>query len=587
MKSLLLVDSREDNWQGACRLINFLLATGAEVRWATEPFTAIAPDGAERNMPAGSCLITDTTLHAELAMPAAEARYGVDVQQLAGVDGFVGHALRRLRIALYGGGGAPFNHARIFTELGFAVEFLSPQAICAGELDDYDLLVAPGGGGLAMAGQLQPLGSEGCTRITNWVRRGGMYIGSCAGAFNAAVTPEPFSLTCPVQRDLQMVNAGIWNRGDSQWMGLQSPGIGVIECRNQQPDHPVMFGMPEHFLMTHYNGPLFDIETRELEDASAATALTSVRGRHADFTPAERFLSFSQPAADPLIDKAAKYGVPNTISGFVGLGRTVLFGSHPEFGFNLTMDDWGIPARMLANAAFWQSSQLRASRSPTVRREPGAPHAYPAGSGLARVAAACQEIGDLVEDLQSVAADEVAWLNEDHAMSVFGLVGCEIWRRGLGDFADIAARMQETLDCAETVLARAQKQIDGPALADEGIRHLRELTLAVEDALHHRWPDEWQQDFGYEGLLQMLERAQTMLRRALDNAGREFEQSDNAYQHFDSSPYQLVVGSYLAANGVVLNAWQLLRMHVLRLEEAIFVREAGASVSDALLGGEK
>jgi hypothetical protein len=34
-----------------------------------------------------------------------------------------------------------------------------------------------------------------------------------------------------------------------------------------------------------------------------------------------------------------------------------LFGSHPEFGFNLAMDRWDVP-RMLAHVAFWQSATL-------------------------------------------------------------------------------------------------------------------------------------------------------------------------------------------------------------------------------------
>ena len=42
----------------------------------------------------------------------------------------------------------------------------------------------------------------------------------------------------------------------------------------------------------------------------------------------------------------------------------------------------------------------------------------------------------------------------------------------------------------------------------------------------------------------------------------DFAYSSNPYAYFDASPYQLVVGSYLAATGVYLNSWQLLQVHL-------------------------
>jgi hypothetical protein len=171
------------------------------------------------------------------------------------VEGFVGLPLKPLRIAMYGGGGAPFNHARVFAELGFFVDFISPQEIRHGALSEFDVIGMPGGGGLAMKGQLDPLGEQGCQIITEFVQNGGLYLGSCAGAFDAAIVTESFLAVCPQQRQLQMVNALIWNRNDTEWIGLNSPGVGVLESRNLRPDHPVMFGLPERFRITHYNGP--------------------------------------------------------------------------------------------------------------------------------------------------------------------------------------------------------------------------------------------------------------------------------------------------------------------------------------------
>lgn len=581
MSDLLIIEVNENNWQRACRLSNYLLREGADIRWATEPFTALVADGTPRQLERGAFLIVDIAPVTEPMLAAAQKRYGVRAQAVTALEGFVGLALRQIRIALYGGGGAPFNHARIFTELGFQAAFISPQEIIAGELDDFDLLAVPGGGGLAMMGQLGPLGDGGCRLIKAWVQRGGMYIGSCAGAFDAAIAADSFLEACPQQRQMQMVNALIWNRGDTEWIGLESPGIGVIKSRNLKPDHPVMFGLPEFFHITHYNGPFFDTETAILPDASAASGLSAVAGAGEDFTHSEQFLRMSETCEreTTILGRAAREGIFNIVSGYNGLGRVVLFGSHPEFGYNLAMDDWGLPGRMLANAAFWQAGHLRAARSGYISRESGAARAFPADSGLREIARACSAIGDAVEQLQDASREDAAWLSDDQAMAQFGLRGRQVWARGLADFAEVTARMREALERATRLIKNSERLLAaGDPKADARSRLLQETVRAFQEALHHRTPAEWRQDFGYEGILQMLERAEAMLRKAKEHSGLTFPASTNPYAYFDSSPYQLVVGSYLAANGIYLNSWQLLQARLLPIEEQIFAIEcAGAS----------
>lgn len=573
MPAHYIIEAREDNWPRACRLINFLLRENAEIRWATEPFDAQATNGKPLALERGAFLITDAGTESALKLQAALERYGLPATAVAELRGFVGLLLNPLRIAIYGGGGAPFNHARIFAELGFQVEFISAQEIRAGKLDDYDLFAVPGGGGLAMVGQLKPLGEAGCRLIKTWVQRGGMYIGSCAGAFDAAIVAESFLEVCPQQRHLQLVNALIWNRGDTEWIGLESPGVGVIESRNLKPEHPIMFGLPERFNITHYNGPLFDIDTDLVPDASAATGLSAVAGCSEAFTHSEQFLRFSQSGAieATVLGKASQAGRFNIVCGFNGLGRVVLFGSHPEFGCNLAMDDWGLPARMLANAACWQAGQLREARLPYVKRETGVAHAWPSGGGLEKIADACGAINDAVEELHDLAQADSRWLAEDHAMSVFGLSGRMVWERGLQDFADLTGRIHSALERATRLLERAETLVraGGPE-NDQRRQLLQDMARALHDAVHYQTPAEWRQDFGYEGILQMLARTLAMLRRAIENRDISFEASTNPYAYFESSPFQLVVGSYLAANGVYLNCWQLLQVRLLRIEEQIF-----------------
>ena len=52
------------------------------------------------------------------------------------------------------------------------------QSICAGALDNLDLLVMPGGSSPAIK---RALGTNGAARVRNFIRNGGGYIGTCAG----------------------------------------------------------------------------------------------------------------------------------------------------------------------------------------------------------------------------------------------------------------------------------------------------------------------------------------------------------------------------------------------------------------------
>src|SRR5262245_15575795 len=164
---LYALPANNENWAQSYRCVNFLLKEGAKIFWATEPFKA-GKDG--QIFDRGSFLIPD--MPADWLQPA-EQRYSVDLMSVESVEGFAGLELKPLRIAMYGGGGAPFNHARIFAELGFFVDFISPQEVRQGRLSEFDILVMPGGGGIAMKGQLDPLGDAGCQTIKAYVQRGG------------------------------------------------------------------------------------------------------------------------------------------------------------------------------------------------------------------------------------------------------------------------------------------------------------------------------------------------------------------------------------------------------------------------------
>ena len=591
MSQLLGLSANIDTWPQSYGCANFWLKEGARILWATRPFAGIKGREGRIEFDRGSFLITQMPDSDGVDWTSlAEQRFGIEIHRLDSVEGFEGLPLNPLRIGMYGGGGAPFNHARIFAELGFLVDFIMPQEIRRGQLKDVDVFGMPGGGLLAMKGQLDPLGAEGCQAIATFVRDGGMYMGSCAGSFDAAIVSDSFLAVCPQQRELQLVNAAVWNRNDTEWIGIESPGVGVLESRNVRPEHPVMFGLPDRFRITHYNGPFFESCPGTIEGASDPVGLAAVSGFTDAFTPSEYFLRFPEfdrtvAEQDTLVARAAREGRFNVVAGYNGLGRIVLFGSHPEFGYNLAMDRWDIPARMLANAAFWQASHLRHARPLTRKAAPGTPISFNPGAGLQAVSEHLVPLGGMIRRLRERSEGaEPAWLAPDLAMSTFGLSGEEIWRRNLAAFDEVAGEMNRTLECTREQVQHAARLMDalqrrGDARALSLADALNDTLLGLEEAIHFHVPEEWHQDFGYEGVLQMLDRVGTMLRKAEENFEATFEPSPNPYQHFESSPYHLVAGSYLAGLGVFANAWFLLRVHELRLSELVFKAQAIAEMA--------
>lgn len=418
---------------------------------------------------------------------------------------------RPVRVALYAGGGAPFHHAACLSRAGHEIAFIFPTDILRGALSGFDAFVMPGGGYRAMFGQLDPLGAAGARAIQTFVRDGGLYLGCCAGSYCAATAPASFTALCPAQQELRLLEARIWNDGGGEWGGLQSPGVGVIRARTVDPDHPVMRGMPETFEITHYNGPFF----------AGMRGLATVDGWTGRFTPAERFLGTSRRPL--LIDEAAQQHIPNIIAGAVGKGRAVLFGSHPEFGFTLTMDDEQSPARMLRNAIDWQLEESGLPDRPEVRLctdEAGEPSA----NTVQGVGEATRRVRDRNDRLRRRDGTP-PWLQPAYALSIFGLSPGAIWETALGEIDRLADRIEQHAGHADPWV------------------------------LAYRPPLNWNLDGGFCGVLPLVEQAEAMLEQAHERWEIALgPPAENPYALAESSPYHLVAGSYLAAVGRLTSA---------------------------------
>lgn len=433
-------------------------------------------------------------------------------------------------IGVYGSGGAPWHHLALAASRGADVRVVRAEDVLAGRLDDLDVLVMPGGGAVAMAGLLGPLGEEGADRVRRWVSAGGTYVSSCAGSVLPLALTGAADAANPLARHMRMIDVPLANQGDATLGGLSSPGVGRIRVR-LAADHAAAVDLPEELELVHYNGPLF---------ATGPTGSGSVRpfawplGATPAFTPAERFLA-GEPNLETTLQRCIDAGAATAIEADVGSGRAVLFGSHPEFGMGALLLGWSDGAELLTSALAGPTATTgRAARAtagdPGWNVERQLHHSSP--SELARAAtASLRRAAERFEHLGSSEVSEHAsgWLAPDMAARFHGVDAATAWLRDTRAAATAAG-------CAASQLLRLE-------------------TLLGEQDLP--WLDDAprpDQDFGFVGLTQLIARIHAMLDAAEQALLLSPRRPQHAYDLFDSHPFHLTVGSYLSAAGLTAAA---------------------------------
>ena len=449
--------------------------------------------------------------------------------------------LAGLRVGVYGSGGAPWHHLALLALHGAAVAVVRAEDVAAGRLDDLDVVVFPGGGAFAMAGLIAPLGEDGARAVRAWVERGGTYVGSCAGSVLPVSLTGAADEAVPAARCLRLVDVTLANTGDATLGGLASPGVGRIVVR-LDPAHPYAAGLPEHVELVHYNGPLFDVARAGAGVTPFAWPVAATER----FTPAERFLEApGEPhAGDTTFERCVRRGAATGVTQPLGAGRTVLFGSHPEFGLGPLGLGWGDGAELLVRT-------LEAVPAPTTGSSTGrpawsvvreAPDAAPpdlAATAVADLRLAADRFRTLAE------ADGGEWLEPGYAASFHGVPARAAWA------AELSAAAQACAAAADELAALAP---------DLGAADVPWLDDAQRDG----------QDFGAMGLRQLL----ALLRRQLDDAERLLPspaiRPAHAYDLFDSHPFHLAMGSYLSAAGMAAAALLTVTvLHALRGREGV------------------
>lgn len=403
----------------------------------------------------------------------------------------------RLRVAVYASGGAPSHHLALIAAWGGQPSVIHAEEIAAGGLEAFDAVVFPGGGLLAMAGQLQPLGPDGVARLRSWVEAGGTYIGSCAGSCHPLRMSQPYQEALPISQGLQMCNLTPLNAAAGEW-GLDSPGTGRL--RIQAEPHPLMQGLEGVFEVVHYNGPLFPAEP--------GTA-GQVLGMGAGFSPFEDS-SLQQGYSSTTLQRMVNAGARMAYRQEVGQGQVLLFGSHPEFGSSALQLGWLPAARLLANAL--GLVPLR-----------GVPQTASSLLDPKSLQQMHQQLGLIQESLNKLLP--LGAQLPTQTPPFLGYSGPELWQAAIQEALGLASGLAGWLAQLKSGLWRSTFLLDTAPRAN--------------------------QDFGFAGSLQLLQKAQQMLDQALSLPPERWPAFTGAYNEFLDHPYHLVASVYLSACALV------------------------------------
>jgi glutamine amidotransferase-like uncharacterized protein len=202
---------------------------------------------------------------------------------------------RPIRVAVYAGEGAGLGLDAVLKVLAhqpeFAVHEVKGEAIRQGQLARYDVLIVPGGSGSKEA---RGLGEKGREQVQEFVRKGGGYLGICAGAYLA---------TCDYPWALNILNARVldkehWDRGNGKVeIALSQRGREVLGARQDMvsihyAQGPILApahhkGLPDYEVLARFhtqvakNGAPRDV----MPGATAVAAAEFGKGRVLCFSP--------------------------------------------------------------------------------------------------------------------------------------------------------------------------------------------------------------------------------------------------------------------------------------------------------------
>ena len=259
---------------------------------------------------------------------------------------------RRLRypnIGVYTGQGTSHSwlwFVDLFDRMGFHnLSFLDENTLQDNQLAGLDVLAISGGDTFAIAGAL---GKAGAKAIKRFIERGGLYIGSCAGAY------------LPMNSSKSPLN--LFNFAEVKISNLTKS---LPDCQQLRYKFSAAYGCCFVFhpvrevVRLHFNGKFPIAGAGRLTaplyggPGMIATGGAQVLAQYETFTDKTVFLVNKALAVETLIGKAA------AVRADLGRGSLYLFGPHLEH------PQFPEANRVIADTIFWDTSRLDTSDSAT------------------------------------------------------------------------------------------------------------------------------------------------------------------------------------------------------------------------------
>lgn len=210
------------------------------------------------------------------------------------------------KAAVYRGPGASDTCANSTLEIlnnteGYEARFISAEEIQKGGLKDYDVVCFPGGTG---SGERRALGDKGWKELWSYLKNGGGYVGTCAGAYLALATnqrPEGNLINAELQE-------GAWERGEA-----------ILEIELTDEGRAILGDLQGRLNVAYQNGPVFHPANRK------------------DLEPYTVLAYFRTEIAENNAPKGVQIDSPAIATAPYGKGRVVILSPHPELTPNLNM----------------------------------------------------------------------------------------------------------------------------------------------------------------------------------------------------------------------------------------------------------
>lgn len=212
---------------------------------------------------------------------------------------------KKIRAAIYAGGGTSINsnlsgYPGTLDRVGDEIEYtyVGPMELAhPGLLDAFDVLIVGGGSG---SGEAKAIGKAGAAAIKAFIKRGGGYVASCAGAYLA---------TCNYDWSLKIIDADTVD--SAHW----ARGSGQVDIEVSDEGRKIFGDLKGLQSCRYANGPLLG-KAAQSDGLAAYTVLAWYR---------------SDMAKGKNSPKGVMPNTPAIIAGQYGEGRVLCCSPHPEY----------------------------------------------------------------------------------------------------------------------------------------------------------------------------------------------------------------------------------------------------------------